>query len=650
MRTKIAAATAAAMIASFGLAAGATPARADQGITIAAKSASDLIADGVNKRLFFNDRTSGQIVAIGYNGAPLGKYALPNVFDLALAPDSSALYAALPDAHKIVALNPSTLELIKEYDLGAEVSPYYLAVAGGKVWFGHAGASGGGKLASLDVSGETPVVTQAEGAGDWLFRAPQLATSASGKLLAIGRGDHVVFDVSDGTAKPVSRRASDDSQLTDLALSPDGQQYVTLNRSILTAFRVSDQTQLGQMWSHSGVGIDLSDDGFIAAAADQWYGPDLLTFTPGAGSMIREYELPNTGNTSASDGFTSQAVAWEPGGNRVFGISVNSFDNHTLRVYTEPKRSPAVLNVTAPAAGTRAKPVNFSGTLTSSVKLPAGTPISVYRTDLETPSPRLIGTRTISGAGYFTFTDSPPVGGRVVYRFSYAGDAGHQATHVWKVVNVARWTPGLTINNHKKVYNYGATATFTAHLNTGYKNRVVEFWADPYGTDQGRRLLRRVTVNTKGYATVSLKLQRNTSVQVYFAGDGRYANRTATSVVYTKVPVSVGVTRHYKTAKIGGVSYKHFRKNVQPLVSAAMPAHRNRAAYLRADFFHQGKWQSWGDITVRLNAAGKVQIPMVTSNWAGYRLRVRAAYRQNISGDDVNATSYSGYQYLYISK
>ncbi|GAA4921502.1 YncE family protein [Actinoplanes utahensis] len=650
MRTKIAAATAAAMMASSVVLAGASPARADQGITIAAQSASDLIADGVNKRLFFYDKTSGQIVAIGYNGAPLGKYALSAVHDLALAPDSSALYASLPDAHKIVALNPATLALIAEYDLGAEVTPYYLAVAGGKVWIGHAESTSGGKLASLDVSGDAPVVTPAVGAGDWLFRAPQLETSASGRLLAIGRGDHVVFDVSDGTAKPVSRRASDESQLTDLALSSDGQQYVTLNGSILTAYRVSDQAQLGQTWAHSGVGIDLSADGVIAAAADQWYGPDLSTFTPGAGALIRQYDLPNTGDTSASDGFTAQAVAWEPGGSRVFGISVNSHDQHTLRVYTEPRLNLPTLTLAGPATAARAKSLLITGSLKSTVALPAGTPVTVSRVDVESPKGKVIATRTTNADGVLWFNDVPPAGGRVYYKVGYAGDAKHAPVVAWKTVDVSRATPGLTINNNGKVYGYGSTATFTAKLTTAYKNRVVEFWADPYGTDQGRRLLKRVTVTNAGLATVSLKVARNTAVQVVFAGDARFAGRAATSVVYTRVPVTTTLTKHYKTANIGGVSYKHYKKNVQPLVTAAMPWYPNRAAYLRADFWYQGRWEAWGDIMVNLNSAGKAQVNMETMDWAGYKFRVRAAYRTNESGDNINYTSYSPYQYFYISK
>jgi hypothetical protein len=41
---------------------------------------------------------------------------------------------------------------------------------------------------------------------------------------------------------------------------------------------------------------------------------------------------------------------------------------------------------------------------------------------------------------------------------------------------------------------------------------------------------------------------------------------------------------------------------------------------------------------------------MDTRGWAGYKFRVRAAYRYGTSGDNVNYTTYTPYQYLYISR
>ncbi|WP_345526191.1 hypothetical protein, partial [Actinoplanes utahensis] len=208
----------------------------------------------------------------------------------------------------------------------------------------------------------------------------------------------------------------------------------------------------------------------------------------------------------------------------------------------------------------------------------------------------------------------------------------------------------LTLNNHLKVYDYGATATFTARLGSTYKNRTVEFWADPYGDDQGRRLLKKVVVDSRGEATVALKVHRNTAVQAIFTGDALFADRLAASVVYVKVPVSLAATNHYTTTKIDGVGYKVFRKNAGPILTVTMPKHPNRTAYLATEVFVQGKWRAQGAGYARPDAAGRFQVRMNTTNAGGLRFRVRAAYVAGGSGDNLNATSYTPYQYLYISK
>lgn len=106
-------------------------------------------------------------------------------------------------------------------------------------------------------------------------------------------------------------------------------------------------------------------------------------------------------------------------------------------------------------------------------------------------------------------------------------------------VAVSRATPAMAINNNGKVYNYHQRATLTANLGTTYKNRTVEIWADPYGSDQARRLVKRGTVNSAGKVTASFKLTRNTKFSAVFTGDARYAPRTVTATVGTKANLAL---------------------------------------------------------------------------------------------------------------
>ncbi|BEL10144.1 hypothetical protein Q0Z83_083350 [Actinoplanes sichuanensis] len=650
MRTRIAAATAAAMLGSVVLVTGATPARADSAVALTAKGASDLVADSVHKRLFFNDHTRGEIVAIGYDGTPFGSYSLPSLTDITLAPDSSVLYAAAPNSHKIVALDPVTLDLIGEYKLGDTISPYYLAVVGTKVWFGHTDGWTG-EIGSLDLSGENPVTTLETEAGDWLFRAPRLAASANGRLVATARGQYASFDVSDGTPKLLSQRAQDDDAPYDVAITADGERYVTVDsRAVLTVRQVADQTEVRTLGvDHYAEAVDIAEDGTIAAGSDSAYGPDIATFAPGTNEKIREYDFPNTGYNSGGDGMDAQALAWEPGGNRLFVITSNSVQQYSLRSYDQPRSNRPVLTLTGPSSAPRARALTIGGTLKATVTLPAGTPVSVTRTDIESPAGRSLGTRTINASGGFSFTDTPPAGGRVVYKVSYAGDATHYPVSASRTVNVARATTSLTLTNNGKVYNYGQTVTFTAHLGTTYKNRVVEIWADPYGGDLGRRLLRRATVDSRGDVVVSLKLYRNTAVQAVFAGDGRYTDRTVGSTVYSRVPVSLKLGKYYKTGKISGRTFRYFKKSSKPTFTVAMPRYPNREAYLHVDIWYQGRWRTafYGDVPV--NSKGQAVANISAQGLTGYKFRVRAAYRKGYSGDSVNYSTYTTYQYFTVN-
>ncbi|MEU4621829.1 hypothetical protein AB0G04_17875 [Actinoplanes sp. NPDC023801] len=650
MRTRLAAATAAAMLGSVVLVSGASPARADSTVPLSVKSATDLLADGVNKRLFFNDRTSGEIVALGYDGALLGKYSLPALTDLTLEPDSSALYAAVPAARKIVAINPATLELIAEYKLGDAVEPGFLTIAGGKIWFGYDESVMKGEIGTLELTAEGPVVTLALGGGNW-YEAPRLA-AAGGKLVAIGDREHATFDISDGTVEPLSRVASWERPF-DLAVTPDGERFLAAeNNAGVVVRKVSDQSVVQSLSVPTGaIAVDVAEDGTVAGAGDGWAGPELNIFAPGTGAPVRQYELSGGGDFYGGDGFFYEAVAWEPGGTRVFGIAGDSYyDRYTLRTFDQPRSNRPTLTLTGPASAPRAKALTISGTLNASVPLPAGTPVTVTRTDIESPAGRLLGTRTVDAAGKFSFTDTPAVGGRVTYKVSYAGDATHSAVSASKAVEVSRATTSLALNNNGKVYNYGATAYFSAYLGKTYKNRVVEVWADPYGGDQPRRLLKRATVNSKGYVYTSLKLYRNTSVQAVFTGDAQYANRVVTATVHAKTKVALKLNKYYKTGKIGGTTYRYYKKKADPVFTVTMPKYPYRTAYLRVDVHYRGKWRAFGDAYVGQDKYGRSFIRMESSGSAGYKFRVRGAYRKGGSGDSVNYTTYTPYQYFYISK
>ncbi|MFE1442972.1 hypothetical protein [Streptomyces sp. NPDC058739] len=232
---------------------------------------------------------------------------------------------------------------------------------------------------------------------------------------------------------------------------------------------------------------------------------------------------------------------------------------------------------------------------------------------------------------------------------SYAGDAAHTAASGYDQVAVSRATPSLTLNNNGKVYSYGADVRFTAHRGTTYKNRTVEIWADPFGTDRPKRLIRSGTVNSSGYFAATVDMARDTTVYAVFKGDSRYAPRAVKVTSYAKVRVSTAVSRHYRTGRIGSTSYYWFHKNTDPLLTTTMTYYPGGQQSFDLQVYYQGDWHALDSEYFPLGTAGRSAVSLGAPGEAGVRARMRSAYVNGTSGDSVNSTTYGAWKYLYWS-
>jgi hypothetical protein len=648
------AATTAFSVLLAGVAMAPAAALADSGRNLSITSVGDLVVDGTHQRVFVSDPDSGKIVATTYDGTIVATATgLPRVTGLALSADGARLYGALDSAGAIVSLSATGLTDPVRYDLGAGVFPRSLENVGGRLWFGYDDDGrdpyfgGDGNIGSLDLSGAEPVVTAPHDTTGayrlWSF-APELAAAPgeTGQFAAfdshLSGGTIGVYNVSGGAFTRTQVGSIGRGYTRSVAFTPDTAQVLVGDGGGLTIAGTADLKPVGSYpiddWC---LAVAVASDGTVAAG-----GSTLKVFAPGGTALIREYPFPDTDpDTTGTDMVVDRGLAWEPGGNRLFAVTEGSSGLHYLRTYTEPKKSQPVLNLSGPASATRAKAITITGSLTASLPLPAGTPVTVTRTDLEYPSGKSLGTRTTAANGSFSFTDTTSAGGTVTYRVSYAGDATHSAVSAAKAVAVSRTATSLTINNNGKVYGYGATATFTARLGSSYKNRTVEIWADPYGGDLGRRLLKRAVVNGRGDVAASLKLYRNTAVTATFTGDARTAPKTVGATAYVKVPVSLKLSKHYKTS----AGYKLFRKKTAAQFTVKMPAYTGRKAFLQVQVYYQGRWQTLAYQYFPLKG-GTAVAPFSGGGLVGYKLRVRAAYRKGGSGDSVNYTTYGPYSYF----
>ncbi|NNN36866.1 Ig-like domain repeat protein [Streptomyces sp. S3(2020)] len=652
MRSLTAATTLAVLFSSAVLTA--TPASADATRSLPVKQTADIVVDGVHQQVFVSDPSNGKIVVTDYAGNVTRQLTnLPGVVGLELSADSGTLYAAVRDADAIVAFDTATDTESARYAVGD--SPLSVALAGGKLWFGY-GPSGDGNIGSVDFSGEQPVVTLAQEGVLW-YNGPMLdAAPGSNTLIAGAIGQSPVglasYDVSSGTPVRTAYSTDAGSNLGDLQVTPDGQDVIVASGAPYhhQVFKTSDLTADGSYASDAYPNsVAIAPDGAVAAGISGWYQPDVYVYKPGGTTSVREYDFPNTGTSSAGDELSDSGLAWAPDGSRLFAVTSNNEGVYSLRVLEAPTKATTAITVDAPASATRAKKLTVKGTVTSKVALPAGAQLTVTRTDLESPNGKALAAVTVKADGTYSFTDTPPSGGKVKYTVKYAGDAEHAARTASDTVDVSRAKTTLTLNNNGKVYSYGKDVKFTAHLGTTYKNRKVEIWADPFGGDKANKLVKSGTVNSSGNLSVTLDLKRDTKVTAKFLGDARYAPKTASSTVGAKVKVSTAVSKHYKTKYTWGHTYYYFKKSKNPVFTTTMTAYPGREQRLAFEFYYDGTWYDLGSQYFALGSAGISKVELTGEHETGYRMRVRSSYINSSSGDTVNSTTHGAWKYFIFT-
>lgn len=657
-RTLSAATALAVLLGSAALVAGAAvPAAADSSRVLPLKSAGDMVVDGVHRRIFISDPYLGKVVATDYAGTVLGTATgLPGVTGLALSADADRLYAAVPDADAVVALDPGTVTEQARYATGDGTDPRYLALAGGKVWFGY-GDAYDGDIGSLDLSGAEPVVALGQDAGGDFSGAPRLVASPAdpNALAAASSYYHrfvlSTYDVSTGGAVRTARNDTALSGITnDLAYTPDGTRLITANAgAVHHVWRAADLTEESGYPSEAhGAAVAVAPDGTVAAGSGAPYDDDVFVYRPGDRTAVRTYDFPGTGTSSGGDDLLDGGLAWEPGGSRLFAVTGNYDSSIRLHVLEEPTRSAPVISVKAPATAPLDKALTVSGTVTATLPLPAGTPLTVTRYDAGAPAGKALGTRQLGAGGAFSFTDKPTAAGAVTYKVAYAGDAAHAAASGSARVDVAHYKTALTLDRNGWTVNHATTVTYTATLGPTYSNRVVEIWADPWGSDP-KRLLKRGQVDSRGKLSVPMKMTRDTTLTAVFTGDGRYGRAVATSTVRTRAGVATTLSRHYKWTKHGTTWYRTFHQTADPLITTWHNAYPGRYTRLDLQLWYDGGWRSADSAYFPLDRYGKSYVALDGDGAAGYRFRVRSVYVDGYT-DYVNTTSYGPWQYFDFTR
>ncbi|MEV5607840.1 Ig-like domain repeat protein [Streptomyces sp. NPDC052225] len=611
--------------------------------TVSVGAPGGIVVDGPLKRVFVSDEQAGTIWAADYTGAALDSVdGLAGAGNLAVSDDGATLYVAVPRSDEIVALDAATLDIRTRYALPDGAWPRHVAFTGGRLWFTY-GDRWEADLGSVDpaADAENAVTMGLSPFGEQQMYGQALLDTDPARpgVLAVAEvswtpDSMAVLDVTTGTPRVTAWRESaaapSDGDIRDIDLVP-GADEVLVNGTVRNAYADGAFSETGRY--PDAHGADVAPNGLIAGAD----GTGITVYRPGTTTPLHTYP-----------GYTG-TLAWAPDSSRIFAVVRDGSGGEALKVLTDPTLSVPALTVDAPSSVTRGKQLTVTGKLTASVPLPAGSALTVTRTDAESPGGKALPTVTVAANGSYSFTDTPQAGGPVTYRVAYAGDAQHTAVSVSREVEASYTTTSLSLNKGGNVYAYGTDVSFTAHLGTTYKNRTVEIWANPYGGDKPNKLIKTGTVNSSGNFSATVDMTRDTEVMAVFAGDTRYAPKTVRTTAYARVKVSTAVTKHYKRATIGSHSYYWFHKKTAPVINTTMSYYKGRKQRLQLQVYSGGAWRTTNSEYFALDSAGKSSVNLGAPGTSGIKARVRSAYINDSSGDNVNSTTYGTWKYLYFS-
>ncbi|MDX3453919.1 hypothetical protein PV396_18535 [Streptomyces sp. ME02-8801-2C] len=304
------------------------------------------------------------------------------------------------------------------------------------------------------------------------------------------------------------------------------------------------------------------------------------------------------------------------------------------------------LTLKAPATATRAAALAFTGALTDA-PYASGETVTVTRTDAAHPTTPVRWTAVVGTDGKLTIKDTPTIGGANTYTVSYPGDASHQAAKASATVQVSRAATTVSVATNESTYNYGSTATVTAHLGTTYNGRTVSIWATPAGGQ--KTLVKTAAVDSKGNLEVTYKLTHNTTFTVSFGGDYLYAPKSATRTVYDRVGIATRLGGYYGTTTYGGTTYRVYHHTAKPQVVATVtPNKSNQCSYFQAQEYYGGAWHTLTTSPCFSMTADSQGVTFLTlTNAVNQKFRVRAEYVHSAK-DTTNVNTWGGWLYLTV--
>lgn len=576
------------------------PAEASEGPTsLPLASFEDLVVDPAHGHVFVSG--GGGIAVRDLDGGPVT--SIPeqtSASKMVLSDDRTRLYAALPDAGAIVAIDTTSLMEVARYDVGTTTCPSSVAVTPGRVWFGYETRSYGGcpghnntgNLGVIDVSSAPAAVSLGQLPGHF-YGAPLLlgAPVLAGRLLAAepdtSSGHVELLDVSGDTPTLVTSRNLS-SIIQDWGLGPDASHVFVAANPHYTVLRTSDltiQTTYGAgVWDPNAVAGTA--DGLFAAGQGEGHedGPDIRIYEA-AGAEVRPYEMGGCCESGKSGTLAPGGLAFGADRSRLFAVTTDYMGEAVaLRVLRDVGRYPSRITLGKPSGAVINKAFAISGSLSSSLSIPPGATVTVQRDS--TYGKVSLPSRTVAADGSFALTDTVSKRGTYGYTVAWAGDDSHAGTATRVAFFVKGLATTVTITTSAGPYSYGARPVVVAHLGAS-RSRTVSLYATPY--EMSRRLIKTGTVDARGNLSVPYTMSRRTVFTVVFKGDDTYEPRSYAKTLTSRARLLASLAGGYATS--GG--YRLFHDEVDPRVPVSVsPNNVHRCVSFVAQHYASGSWRT----------------------------------------------------------
>jgi hypothetical protein len=602
-------------------------------------AAADMVAGGGH--IFVSQGYEGTgVVVTDYDGANATTIGgLPGPTELSFNADQTRLIVSIVGA--VAVIDTTTLTEVARYDVTSVVwHPRGTVAVGSYIWFSHEQHDQDG-VSVIDTAAQPPTVTAVLTTG--LFDLPLLIASPSTPdRLTIVDGGYGYWKSYTVAGATLTERAAVSDRCRNVhgaAASADGTFIVA---ACETGPEVIDADDLSVRRSVTASGTYMRG----AAVA-----PDGRHFAVGLYSGALPYDVQawaTTGGSTLLDDFgdespSSKAVAFPPGTSSLVALSEvwsgNGTNLYRLHIYPYGGLDSAEVSVSAPATA----PLDTEITLTGQLTFPAGGAVDspqvlhVARRNYDGSTTTLPDVVTDATGAYST-TDIP-LGGRNRYSVTWDGDADHGPATGYHIVTVDRLATTVSVTTSASPVTYGKSVVVSARLGAHHAGNTLKIYATPIGGS--KKLIKSGPVDSKGYLRITYRPLRRTTYTATFAGDDRYASRTATRAQYVRVAVALTGYRYYARSS-GWLVYRvtatpRFVGRVTPNKGDSLPIDENPNVRWYLERYVSGRWRQAAALTDELTGRSTSQVFITGGHITGSRWRVRVRH----AGDRYHAANTS---------